>query len=428
MKILIYTGDYFDSESNVNKHVSGAAYAVCDIANALADQGNDVHVYSENYIGEKKLNCKVYMEARAYWLFMRYFRLFLIPIVFKMLFSRQKIGIRHRLIWITKIIQTGYIIHLLIKYSPDIFHLQGDLYAALLAAAKVQTKSIITIHGQNAYLGDIDCPLPKFSNNYCYYQKYNRNFFTLAVKNQWRLTTVSSGLKQDIIVYNKENYHDNISVVLNGFEKNILKKTFYINIRNKYQFKKTDKIIIVSGAISKRKNQIQVVRAYSLLDDSIKREMKVLIAGSDKVSDGTINEAIKELHLENNIILCGVIPRHELCYYYEQSDYCVVASLYETFGLPIIEAFSFGLPVICFSDMSVLDDVYNKECMILAKERSDIALSEAIMNALNTKWDKDYIMNWSQKFSLEKMAKAYMEAYKFAKPLNNFKDIVRLIS
>jgi glycosyltransferase involved in cell wall biosynthesis len=427
MKIFVYTGSYFYPESDKNKYVSGGSYAVFDIANSLVMQKADVHVYSEDYYGKEKHRNKVHIEARSYWLFIKYFRPFLIPILFKMLFVKHKINIRHKIRWILKIIQTGYVIHLLKKYKPDVFHLQGELYAALLAAVKTQVKVVISMHGQNAYLDDEDCPLTKFYNNYCYFQKFERDFFKLAVQNQWPLTTVSSGLKK-LIIDNNKGYKDNIHIVLNGFTKDN-NNTPAINIRDKYHFNDTDKIIIVAGAISKRKNQIQVVRAYSLLEDSIKDNLKVLIAGSDKVSDGTINTAIKELGLTNHVILCGTILRNELSSYYGQSDYCIIASIYEAFGLSIIEAFSFGLPVICFEDISAFEDIYNEKCVFRVKERSDIALAHAIKTSFSTEWDKDSIKEWSQKFSLENMAKNYIEVYKKAQPLplNNFEATVRLI-
>jgi glycosyltransferase involved in cell wall biosynthesis len=345
-----------------------------------------------------------------------------------MLFVKHKINIRHKISWILKIIQTGYVIHLLKKYKPDVFHLQGELYAALLAAVKTQVKVVISMHGQNAYLENEDCPLPKFYNNYCYLKKIECDFFKLAVQNQWCLTTVSSGLRK-LIIENNKGYKDNIHIVLNGFIKDSNNNIPAIDIRSKYHFNDTDKIIIIAGAITKGKNQIQVVRAYSLLEDSIKDNLKVLIAGSDKVSDGTINTIIEKLGLTNHVILCGSIPRNELKWYYEQSSYCAFVSLNDAFGLSIIEAFSFGLPVICFDDISAFEDIYNEKCVFRVKERSDIALAHAIKTSFSTEWDKGSIKEWSQKFSLENMAKNYIEVYKKAQPLplNNFEAIVRLI-
>jgi glycosyltransferase involved in cell wall biosynthesis len=427
MKIFIYTGSYFYPESDNHKFVSGASYAVFDIANSLAIQGSDIQIYSEDYYGKENLRNNVHIEARSCWLFIKYFRPFLIPILLKMLFVKHKMNFRHRIRWILKIIQTGYVIHLLKKHKPDIFHLQGELCAALLAAVKTQVKVVITMHGQVAYIGDEDCALPKFYNNYRYLQKYERDFFELAVRNQWCLTTVSNGLRKEIIENNKEIYQNTVYAVLNGFNKNNNNNIPYVDIRDKYNFKKTDKILIVAGAISKRKNQIQIVRAYSLLEDSMKNQLKVLIAGSDKMSDGTINGIIKKLGLSNKVILCGSIPRGELEYYYEQSDCCAVTSLYDAFGLPIIEAFSFGLPVVCFNDISALEDVYHEKCVFSVKERSDIALAHALKASFETEWDKDFIIEWSHKFSLENMAKNYIEVYKKAKPLNDLKAIIQLL-
>jgi glycosyltransferase involved in cell wall biosynthesis len=73
--------------------------------------------------------------------------------------------------------------------------------------------------------------------------------------------------------------------------------------------------------------------------------VKLLIIG-DGEEKTILDEHIKYLNLQNNVILLGFKPRNEIIYYVQKSNAFVLASKRETFGVVYIEALAYGLPVI----------------------------------------------------------------------------------
>ena len=61
--------------------------------------------------------------------------------------------------------------------------------------------------------------------------------------------------------------------------------------------------------------------------------------------------------------------------------------------------------------MDASDDLYNEDCTIFAKDRSDEALTEAIVSALNRKWDKEKIIRFSKRFTMESIGEQFCEEF-----------------
>ena len=68
---------------------------------------------------------------------------------------------------------------------------------------------------------------------------------------------------------------------------------------------------------------------------------------------------IKEYRLEEHTKLLGFVSDYELAYIYSKAKILAMPSLYEGFGLPILEAFKFGIPVLT-SDTSSMPEVLGK--------------------------------------------------------------------
>jgi glycosyltransferase involved in cell wall biosynthesis len=97
--------------------------------------------------------------------------------------------------------------------------------------------------------------------------------------------------------------------------------------------------------------------------------------------------------------------------YYAQSDFVISTSINEAFGLTFIEGFVYGLPAITFPDLDAVPDLYDEKVMILANDRTDSSLKNAILFALEKEWDPTYIKKYAQKFSAEIMVEKYNDLY-----------------
>ncbi len=109
--------------------------------------------------------------------------------------------------------------------------------------------------------------------------------------------------------------------------------------------------ILHVGVMEKRKNLPRLILAYKLLKDAGYTQYKLVLAGkgNGKIhSDDTqeIMKAITDNQLENDVILPGYLPDNLLPIIYQRASLYVFPSVNEGFGIPILEAFEAGLPVL----------------------------------------------------------------------------------
>ncbi|MDD4528093.1 MAG: glycosyltransferase, partial [Candidatus Margulisbacteria bacterium] len=85
----------------------------------------------------------------------------------------------------------------------------------------------------------------------------------------------------------------------------------------------------------------------------------------------------------------------------------VTASIDEGFGLPMIEAYSHGVPALVFDDIDAIPDIYSPDCMVLVNERTDEAFAVGMKVALGKEWDESAIKKFADNFSFYKIGKEY---------------------
>lgn len=109
--------------------------------------------------------------------------------------------------------------------------------------------------------------------------------------------------------------------------------------------------ILHVGVMNKRKNIPTLIHAFKMLKRKAPSSLKLILAGQMDIkthsSDSEeIWNAIKEGDFEDDIILTGYLSDNELNKVYEGALMYVFPSLNEGFGIPILEAWSYNLPVL----------------------------------------------------------------------------------
>jgi len=104
------------------------------------------------------------------------------------------------------------------------------------------------------------------------------------------------------------------------------------------------------------KNHLNLIKAYERLPASIKSSYKLALVGSDWNGAQIVHEYANSSKDKNNIIFSGFVDNEELINYYQHASVFVLPSLYEGFGIPVIEAMASGTPVIA-SNTSSLPEV-----------------------------------------------------------------------
>lgn len=112
------------------------------------------------------------------------------------------------------------------------------------------------------------------------------------------------------------------------------------------------------GTLEPRKNLLTLLKAYQLYKKNSDSSNKLVLVGVKGWKYSPIFEWIKENKLEDDIIVTGFITDEELVSMYNEATALVMPSIYEGFGLPVVEAMQCGTPIIgsnCTSIAEIVD-------------------------------------------------------------------------
>lgn len=107
-----------------------------------------------------------------------------------------------------------------------------------------------------------------------------------------------------------------------------------------------ERYLLFVGNIEPRKNLEVLVRAFSILKQNYAEPVKLVIAGQKGWKYGPLYKAVQELRLADDIVFTGYVRDEHMPAIYSMADVFVFPSLYEGFGLPLLEAMACEVPVV----------------------------------------------------------------------------------
>jgi glycosyltransferase involved in cell wall biosynthesis len=110
--------------------------------------------------------------------------------------------------------------------------------------------------------------------------------------------------------------------------------------------------LLYVGQLQPRKNLLRLIEAFARLK-SQQKELSLVIAGGHGWLNKPIGEAIKRSRAARDIVRLGVVSDVQLAQLYWQAEVFVLPSLYEGFGMPVLEAMAAGCPVVCSATSSL---------------------------------------------------------------------------
>ncbi len=270
------------------------------------------------------------------------------------------------------------------------------------------------------------CYLPDFKKIKKIYTVYDLSFEINPefYKDKWYIDVKKSILKADFIITPSFSTKIDLIKIYKVLETKI--KVIYLGV-NKRIFKPIDKkvakenlkkyfnferyILTVATSI-KRKNIPFLLDVYKILKDKKIEEKLVIIVGTDFLKY-EIFKILKEKNL-NDVYVFSEIPTEEMPYFYSGAEIFVFLSLYEGFGLPVVEAMACGCPVVVSNISSLPEIVNNPEICV-----NPYNLEEASNKIYKILTDENLKLNLSKKsierakiFDWEKCAKETIEVYK----------------
>ena len=197
-------------------------------------------------------------------------------------------------------------------------------------------------------------------------------FYKKAIENVIEILTVSEFSKRDIMDY----FHiggERIDIVPNGVDAEAFQRPFDREaVRAKYRL--PEKYILYFGTCTPRKNVESVVGAYARLPESARREYALVITNP--------LEATKACAAKNSVTphYIANVAAEDKAAVYQMASVLVWPSLYEGFGLPIIEAQAAGTPVVC-SNVTSLPEAAG-DAAVLVEPRDTKAMAAAVEQCL----------------------------------------------
>lgn len=163
---------------------------------------------------------------------------------------------------------------------------------------------------------------------------------------------------------------------------------YYKSIYSKYDYKiKTNKMpieganklcdlkkknIISVGRLSKEKGFADLIEIFS----NIESEDWTLTIVGDGDEKENLEALIKDNNLEGKVILTGFLNKEELYKLYENSSLYVMTSFEESFGLVLVEASSFGLPLIAFDSAIGAKEIIQKNGILVSNRDKSVMIKK----------------------------------------------------
>ena len=249
----------------------------------------------------------------------------------------------------------NYINRYLSKNSIDLFHftLSNEYYLK-----SFKGKKVITIY---------DLIHEKFSNFYNLPENYILRKQEL-LKKMDHIICISENTKKDLLNYYNLDYKKISVTHLAVSKSNLIISQDKIPEINK-------PFILFVGHRKRYKNFVNFLNAYSK-SNKIKKNYNIICFGNDEF-DNIEKKIIKSLKIEENISFESGSDI-KLGQFYKKAALFIFPSLYEGFGLPLLEAMKYGCPVCCSSTSSLLEigsdaaeyfDPYNEDSIIASMEK-----------------------------------------------------------
>jgi len=252
--------------------------------------------------------------------------------------------------------------HVLKKIKPDLFF-SPDGYLSL----STKFKSMHVIHDLN---------FEYYPQNLPYFErKYYKHFFPKYVQKADRIATVSEYTKNDIIkLYSIDK--EKIDVVYNGASEafQLLGEDEKKQVREKYSGGKPYFVFV--GALHPRKNLVNLFKAFDSFCQSNTSGIKLVIVGEKMWWTQEIRTAYEQMKHRDEVVFSGRLGFNELTKVVGSALALTYVSYFEGFGIPIMESFYAGTPVIT-SNVTSMPEVAGDAALLI-----DPFSIESISNAM----------------------------------------------
>lgn len=247
--------------------------------------------------------------------------------------------------------------------------------------------------------------------------------FKRAIINSKVLVTISNSTKNDLLkFFGKFIDEKKVNVIKESIDSDLVEYTnkkhydpiYWKKIKKIYHI--NGKYLLFVGTIEPRKNLDTLIKSFEMLINKGNNKIKLVIVGKRGWKYRKLIRYINKLDIKvkSKIIFTGYINNKDKSYLYKNSLLFIYPTLYEGFGLPVLESMSIGSPVIT-SDNSSIPEVSSNSCIkINPYDKNDIYKAIVYLiknsNVRNELIQKGFIE--SKKFDWDNLSKEFIDLYK----------------
>lgn len=295
-----------------------------------------------------------------------------------------------------------YLPYFLYKDKLDIFHSTTSLAIPLLRTCR----HVITLHD---LLLKIHPEFLPSKLSWVYFQITN----WWAIKFADKIITISDFTSKELSALYPKSRHK-ITTIHNGVsaEFQVIKdKEVLENVKKKYGI--TKDYILYVGTYKENKNLPTLVKAYAQLPHHMRHSYYLVIVGKQSTRYPEVPALIKQLGIESTVICINHVREEDLPVFYSGATVFVFPSIYEGFGLPIIEAMACGAPVVASNQASIPEIA--TDAAILTDPLNVKGMSGAVYDVLSNPQLRKMLvekgLERAKSFSWEKTARETMQLY-----------------
>jgi len=184
---------------------------------------------------------------------------------------------------------------------------------------------------------------PKFykKSHVLFYKRYIPKFLKKATQ----IATVSQFSKQDLVRKYKVS-PEKINVVYSAVKETFQPVPYEVKQATKDQYSGGKEYFIYAGAIHPRKNLVNLLKAFSIFKKRQQSSMKLVLAGRMAWKNDEFNQLLKTYKYREDVILTGYIEENELARLVASAYALVYPSLFEGFGVPVLEGMKWRVPAL----------------------------------------------------------------------------------
>ena len=283
-----------------------------------------------------------------------------------------------------------------IFFSPGLFSIRSQLFMPML----IRRLGLNVFHAPNYMIPILAFPRGRSGRTRCVITLHDMipllfpEYTPKAKKTKWlplfKRIMVEVGQRADCIIAPSESSRDDIYACLDiPPETNkvaVIAEGVDARFMPAHKPSRKEKTILYVGRFDPYKNVAGLVEAFAKVRKYLP-EARLRIVGQPDARYPESQERAAELNLADAVQWQGYLSADELLDAYQQADVFALISLYEGFGLPVLEAMACGTPVIC-SNVSSLPEVVGDSALLVGP-RDMNAIVDGLLSLLSDVYISD---------------------------------------